>query len=302
MPRRPLKTSSHYRSARNAAIRIVMVAVFVAACLGLASLRASHAQTATPPADAAEPNEAEPDQGVRPHPKERIVRIASEGSRPPYNYLDSNGELAGFEIDLGRELCTRMKVSCTFVAQEWDSMIPNLLAGRFDAIMAAMEKTEDRLKRIDFSKPYVRMPSAFLAARQRQIRDPTPLGLKGRTIGVESGGPHQTYLEDEFSNSTIKAYSTLEDAILDLAEGRIDLVFGDKDAISDFVKTRREARCCKLLADVPRDPAYFGEGIGIGLRPDDTALKAMFDTALDAIVADGTFAKIRSKYFEFEIL
>jgi polar amino acid transport system substrate-binding protein len=219
----------------------------------------------------------------------RVVRIASEGSRPPFNYLDNNGELAGFEIDLGRELCTRMKVTCTFVAQDWDGLIPNLLAGRYDAIMAAMEKTEDRLKKIDFSKPYVRMPSAFLAARQRQIRDPTPLGLAGRTIGVEAGGPHQTY-------------GTMEDAILDLAEGRIDLVFGDKDAIVDFQKTRREARCCKLLADVPRDPNYFGEGIGIGLRPDDQDLKALFDKALDEVVADGTYAKIRSKYFDFEIL
>lgn len=239
----------------------------------------------------------------RSHAKEwRTIRIASEGSRPPYNYLDQNGELAGFEIDLGRELCRRMAVSCTFVQQDWDGMIPNLLAGRYDAIMAAMEKTEDRLKKIDFSKSYVRMPSAFLAARQRQIRDPTPAGLAGRTIGVEANGPHQSYLEDEFSNSTIKTYGTLEDAIMDLAEGRIDVVLGDKDAIVDFMKTRREARCCKLLSDVPRDPAYFGEGIGVGLRPDDQDLKAMFDKALDDTIADGTYAKIRAKYFDFEIL
>jgi polar amino acid transport system substrate-binding protein len=237
------------------------------------------------------------------HAKEwRTVRIASEGARPPFNYLDANGELAGFEIDLGTELCRRMQVTCTFVTQDWDGMIPNLLAGRYDAIMAAMEKTEDRAKRIDFSHIYVHMPSAFLAARKRQIRESTPKGLAGRTIGVEAGGPHQSYLEDEFSESTVKTYGTLEDAILDLAEGRIDLVFGDKDAIDDFLKTRREAQCCKLLADVPSDPAYFGEGIGIGLRPDDQDLKTLFDTALDATIADGTFAKIRSKYFDFEIL
>eukprot|EP01037_Dinobryon_pediforme_P021889 gene21889-22877_t len=142
----------------------------------------------------------------------------------------------------------------------------------------------------------------FGIALLRQIRDPTPTGLAGRTIGVEAGGPHQSYLEDEFSNSTIKTYGTLEDAIMDLAEGRSDLVLGDKDAIADFMKTRREARCCKLLADVPRDPAWFGEGIGVGLRPDDQDLKALFDKALDDTVADGTFAKIRSKYFDFEIL
>ena len=231
----------------------------------------------------------------------QTLRIASEGSRPPYNFLDANNELQGLEIDLGKELCLRMKVTCTFVPQEWDAMIPRLLSHHYDAIMAAMDITEERLKEIDFTKPYLRMPSAFMAARKRQIRDPSPEGLAGRTIGVEANGPHQAYLEELYKEATIKPFDTLIDAVLDLSEGRIDVAFGDKDAILGLLKNRREAACCKYLADVARDPAFFGEGIGIGLRKEDGDLKALFEKAFDEVVADGTYSTIRAKYFEFEV-
>jgi polar amino acid transport system substrate-binding protein len=230
----------------------------------------------------------------------RTVRIASEGARPPYNYLENN-KLAGFEIDLGRDLCARMKVSCGFIAQDWDGLIPGLLARHYDAIMAAMEITGEARKKIAFAKPYIRMPSAFMTLKQGAALDMSPAGLVGKAIGVESGGAHQAYLEDVYKRSEIHPYATLEEAILDLGEGRLDAVIGDKDAIAEYMKTRKEAQCCVLSADVPHDPAYFGDGIGIGLRKQDKALKAMFEKALDSCVADGAFAKIRAKYFDFKI-
>ncbi|MGH6846691.1 MAG: transporter substrate-binding domain-containing protein [Methylocella sp.] len=230
----------------------------------------------------------------------RTVRIASEGARPPYNYLENN-KLAGFEIDLGRDLCARMKVSCSFIAQDWDGLIPGLLAHRYDAIMAAMEITGEAHQKIAFTKPYIRMPSAFMTLKQGAPQDTSPAGLVGKAIGVESGGAHQAYLDDVYKQSEIRPYATIEEAILDLAEGRLDAVIGDKDALAEYVKTRKEAQCCVLSADVPHDPAYFGDGIGIGLRKQDKALKAMFEKALDSCVADGAFAKIRAKYFDFKI-
>ena len=230
----------------------------------------------------------------------RTVRIASEGARPPYNYLENN-KLAGFEIDLGRDLCARMKVSCSFIAQDWDGLIPGLLARRYDAIMAAMEITGDAQKKIAFTKPYIRMPSAFMTLKQGANLDMSPAGLDGKAIGVELGGTHQAYLEDVYKRSEIHPYATLEEAILDLGEGRLDAVIGDKDAIAEYMKTRKEAQCCVLSADVPHDPAYFGDGIGIGLRKQDKALKALFEKALDSCIAEGAFAKIRAKYFDFKI-
>ncbi len=229
------------------------------------------------------------------------LRIASEGARPPYNYIDGNNELAGFEIDLARDLCARMKMTCRFVTQDWDGLVPGLLNNQYDAVMAALEITDAAREKIAFTKPYVRMPSAFLAAKQSAIADTSPDGLKGKTIGVEAGGAHESYLDDVYKQSDIRPYATLEAAILDLAEGRVDLVIGDKDALMNFLKTRKEAQCCALIGDAPHELAYFGDGIGVGLRKQDAELKAMFDKALDASIADGSFAKIRDKYFGYKI-
>ncbi len=145
------------------------------------------------------------------------------------------------------------------------------------------------------------MPSAFMVMRTSPLKDASPAALAHLKIGVEAGGPHEAYLETVYKTSEIHPYATLEDAILDLDQDRVDAVIGDKDAIVNFLEKQKEGQCCRLLADVPRDPTYFGDGIGIGLRKEDKALKAMFDEALDEVVADGTFAAIRAKYFDFQI-
>lgn len=228
------------------------------------------------------------------------LTIASEGARPPYNFYQGD-HLEGFEIDLGRDLCRRMAVQCTFVAQDWDSMIPGLLAHRYDAIMAAMEITPAREARIAFSTPYVRMPSAFLVRKTTDLTAASPAALRARTIGVERGGPHEAFLERVYPQARLHLYGSLSDAILDLEAGRVDAAIGDKDAIVTFLETRRDASCCKILADVPRDPTFFGDGIGVGLRKEDVGLRAAFDHALAGSIADGTFGRIAGRYFDFPI-
>lgn len=231
----------------------------------------------------------------------RRIRIASEGARPPFNYLDSDNQLAGFEIELAREMCRRMKVECAFVVQDWDSLIGGLEGGQYDAIIAAMEITEERARRIAFAKPYAHTPSALVAPERSAIASAEPLALAGARIGVEADSPQQAYVEDKLKESEVKRYANLEEAMLDLAEGRIDAVADDKLALDDFLENRREGRCCRFVADLPRDEAYFGQGLGVGLRKGEEALKAAFDRALDEIVTDGAYAKIRAKYFDFDI-
>jgi polar amino acid transport system substrate-binding protein len=229
-----------------------------------------------------------------------VIRIASEGARPPYNYLDGN-ELAGFEIDLGNALCAQMSVTCNFVTQDWDNLVPGLIKHRYDAIMAAVEITDEAQAKIAFSTPYVRMPSAFFAAKDSGPMTTAPSALAGKKIGVVSESAHETYARSQFEQSVIVPYGSLEEAILDLAEGRLDLVLDSKDVLSDFSKSRREAQCCAFVGDVAHDPAYFGKGIGIGFRRDDTKLRQNFDKALSDLRANGTYAKIRAKYFDFVI-
>ena len=229
-----------------------------------------------------------------------LLRIATEGARPPFNYIENN-EAAGFEIDLGKEICRRLKAKCEFVIQDWDHLVPDLLLGQYDMIMAAMDITDNRREKIDFSDSYINIPSAFLAAREAAIPDISPDALAGKRIGAESGGAHETYLTEVFKKSDFHPYATLEEAILDLGSNRIDLVLGDRDAIGEFLKTRKEGDCCRIIGSAGHDAAYFGDGIGVGLRKTDPDLKEAINGALLQIRNDGTFAQIRAKYFDFEI-
>lgn len=227
--------------------------------------------------------------------------IASEGARPPFNFIDADNQLAGFEIDLARELCRRMNRTCSFTAQDWDGLIPGLIAHQFDAVMAALDLTEERRGKIAFSTPYVRMPASFAVQKDSGLKDASLATLNRRTVGVEEQSASQNLIEERYPGVSAKAYGSLEEAMLDLGAGKVDAVLADKLALSAFLKERREGKCCRILADAPRDPAVFGEGIGIGLRKDDAALREAFDAALQGAVDDGTFARIAGKYFDFPI-
>lgn len=230
----------------------------------------------------------------------RQVRIATEGAHPPFNFVEANGEPAGFEVELGRALCEAARLSCTFVIREWEGLIKGLLARDYDAIMASMAVTPKRKLRIAFSQPYYRIPTSFIARKEdADLNGVGPKDLAGKSIGVAAHGELPGYLEARYPQAEIKPFDKLEEANLDLLTDRIDLVFGDKLALTNFLKSR-EGACCKLVGDVPPGDPALGEGIAVGLRPDDPGLKAAFDAAIAQVKADGTYDRIRAKYVSFD--
>jgi polar amino acid transport system substrate-binding protein len=228
----------------------------------------------------------------------RTLRIATEGAYPPFNYVDQNNEPAGFEIDLGRALCAAMSADCTFVIQDWDGMIDALKAGRFDAIMSSMEITPERARRLAFSKRYYRIPSALIGRKGTEFTGASPSKLEGRSIGTVLDSEFQAFLETGYKGSSIKTYEKLEEATLDLLTERIDYVLGDKLALSKFLTSREGEVCCRFLTDMPVDR---GEGIGVGVRRGNTELVGAFNAAIDKVIADGTYDRIREEYFSFDI-
>ena len=229
------------------------------------------------------------------------IRIGTEGAYPPFNNLNAKGELEGFEIDYANMLCDKMKVKCTFVAQDWDGIIPALLASKYDVIVAGMNATDERSKKVDFSHVYTKIPSAFIAGKSVTSNDVSPAALKGKVIGAQASTIHMNYLEKLYAGSTLKGYPTQEEANLDLANGRLDYVNADKTALLDFLKTGGKD-CCKLVADVMRDPAIHGAGVAMALRKEDGDLKAMWNQAIDDSMADGSFKKLAAKYFDYDIM
>jgi polar amino acid transport system substrate-binding protein len=227
------------------------------------------------------------------------IRVAVEGAYPPFNYLEQN-ELQGFEVDLVKALCEVMRANCVLVTREWEGIVRGLVNREYDAVVSSLEVTDRRQKRIAFSRRYYRMPAAIIGRKDEPGLAVTRETLAGRSIGAVDRSEHAAYTENVLTESELRLYGKLEEANLDLLTGRIDFVMGDKLALSKFLASR-EGACCRFVADVPENPAYHGHGYAVGLRKEDTALKAAFDQAIEQVMADGTYDRIRAKYFPFDI-
>ena len=251
----------------------------------------------------------------------KTVVIGMEGGYDPWNLTDSSGHIVGFEVDLANDLCKRAGVECKIIAQDWDGMIPGLKAGKFDVIMDGMSITEDRMKEIDFSKPYAAPPAAFMAAKDSDIakalgagkvvniaKDPKAgdaaikalqAALKGKTVGVQSSTTHANFANKYLKDvATVKEYKTTDDRDLDLKAGRIDIGLDDyptvvatldKPDAKDFAIVGPE-----FIGDV------FGVGEAMGLRKSDADLTAKFNKAIEAAFADGSVKKYSMKWFKID--
>ena len=230
-----------------------------------------------------------------------VIRIAMEGAYPPFNFIDqSTSELQGFEVDLLKSVCEAMEAECVLVQHEWDGIIRGLINREYDAVMSSMEITEKRQKRIAFSDPYYRIPAVFIGSKETPSGEVTPKAMAGKKIGTTERSDHAAYLKEHYTRSEIVLYAKADEANLDLLVGRVDAVFGDELLLSTFLQSR-EGDCCHVLGDAPAEPAYRRESYGIGLRKEDQDLRERFNRAIARVKADGTYDRLRAKYFSFDI-
>lgn len=219
------------------------------------------------------------------------IRFASAASYPPFEFLDANNQIVGFDIDLANALCKQMQAECSFNNQVFDSLIASLKFKKYDAIISGMDITAERSKQVAFTQPYY-ANSAIVIAPKGTVASLAE--LKGKKLGVQNGTTQQKYMQDNYPEITLVAYDTYQNAILELNNGRIAAVFGDTAAVNEWIKNNPE------LVPVGKhitDEKYFGTGLGIAVRPDNQALLAKFNAALDAIKADGTYQAINDKWF-----
>lgn len=219
------------------------------------------------------------------------INFGLSATYPPFESLDANNHIVGFDIDLANALCQKMAADCTFTNQAFDSLIPSLKFRKFDAVISGMDITPERSKQVTFTQPYY-ANSAVVIAKKGQFT--SFADLKGKRIGMENGTTHQKYLQEKHPEIKTVAYDSYQNAIIDLKNGRLDGVFGDTAVVNEWLKSNPE------LATVGQhvtDPQYFGTGLGIAVRPQNTALLQQLNTALGAIKADGTYQKISNKWF-----
>ncbi|WP_105431343.1 MULTISPECIES: transporter substrate-binding domain-containing protein [Neorhizobium] len=253
--------------------------------------------------------------------KTEIV-IATEGAFPPYNLTRPDGTLDGYDIELGKNLCERMKIKCAFVAQAFDGIIPALNAGKFDAIMAGMSATEKRKEVIDFSmsygstgqsfatlkdSPLAKMPmkdelfslASNEAGARKAVEQLKPL-LQGKTVGVQTASIAARFIDEYLKGVVqVREYKTTEQHDLDLVSGRVDFVMASMGYLMTAVQKPTNS---DLTIVGPRfQGGFLGAGSSVGLRKGDIGLKQKFDEAIAAAKADGTTTKLSMKWFGFDM-
>ncbi|WP_275782966.1 ABC transporter substrate-binding protein [Pararhizobium gei] len=230
---------------------------------------------------------------------EKIV-FGTDATYPPFESAGSGGEIVGFDIDVAKALCAEMKAECTFVNQDWDGIIPGLIAKKFDAIVSSMSITEERLQKVDFTDKVYNTPPAIVVPKDSAITEATEAALAGKTIGAQSSTTHSNYAEAHMKDAELKLYPTADEYKLDIASGRIDAAIDDVVVLSEWLKTA-DGACCKLLATLPVDPVINGAGAGIAVRKGDNALREKLNAAIKAVRASGEYKKINDKYFDFDV-
>ncbi|MDI9314424.1 MAG: transporter substrate-binding domain-containing protein [Hydrotalea sp.] len=230
------------------------------------------------------------------------LKICVEGGSPPYNQLSPNGEIVGFDVDIGRALLKKMGKKYDMVKMDWDGMIPALKAKKCDAIISSMAITEERKKRISFTDPYYASPPERFAAKKGKFPDDKPETLKGKTIGVQRATIAEEFLKEKYPEVKLKSYATQNEANADLLDGRVDAIFQDVVPTKDFLKTKEAIAANIALFGVDhRDVKILGPGAGIGVRQEDEDLRKSFNKAIKAIHASGEYKTINDKYFDFDI-
>ena len=249
------------------------------------------------------------------------IKIGTEGAYPPWNGTNAAGELEGAEIDLVFDLCKRMKAECELVAQDWDGIIPALQNGKYDAIMAGMSITAERMEVINFSQGYANEPASFsvlkssplaslkfsgkvnmdaLDGKSKKLLKSLKKTLKGATVGVQGSTTHENFVKQVLGDTvTMKSYDTQENLELDLSVGRIDAALSDQGSMEKFMESDNGKNIAFIGPGLGGGP--FGGGVGVGLRKADTDLLKMFNKAIDEARADGSLAKHFSKWFGKDI-
>ena len=261
--------------------------------------------------------------GVASIANSQTIRIGTEGAYPPWNNLNSAGELEGAEIDFGNEACKRMGVTCEWVTQDWDGIIPALLQGKYDIIIAGMSITEERKEKVNFTTGYMTDGARFAVLKDSGLADLNIAGMAkvnlnnaggkeqaaigqliaamdGKTVCVQSSTIHQNFLEKHMSGAVdVKLYQAVDDHNLDLAAGRCDAVLADVGSIIDFMES--DGGVDVAFTGPTFSGGVFGDGVGGAVRKEDNDILEMWNAAISEMSKDGTTAEITKRWFGRDI-
>jgi lysine-arginine-ornithine-binding protein len=231
--------------------------------------------------------------------------VAVEGAFPPYNEVGPDGNLQGFDVDFAKAVCQKIEADCELVKQDWDGMIPGLLANKFDVIISSMGILPDREEKIDFTIPYYQAPTALVALKSAGVKVgadgyPDPDSLAGKKIGVQRATAYESWARDKWSKAEIVVYDSAQTADLDMQNHRLDARFDDYVLLSTGIM-KSGGDLYERIGKIYSEKDMGSKGEGIALRKGNDPLKAAISKAILDMRADGTYKAINDKYFDFDI-
>lgn len=219
----------------------------------------------------------------------QTIRMGTEGAYAPYNFINDEGEVDGFERDVGDELCKRAGLECTWVTNEWDSIIPNLVSGNYDTIIAGMSITDERDEVIDFTQEYFPPdPSTYVGLAGASA------DVTGMVVAAQTNTIQAAYVAS--SGATLVEFATPDETIAAVRSGEADAVLADDAFLKDIVKASGGE-----LAFVG-EPVNIGGGVGMGIRESDAELKDKMNAAITSMKEDGTLSALIAKWFDGRVV
>jgi polar amino acid transport system substrate-binding protein len=286
------------QSRRRSVIALVVHAVLAALVFSLASLPAV-IRAQEEPREVTVPSFWDPKRRVeRPAAGAvRALRFATTDDFPPFNFLDADGRLTGFNVDLARAICAELEIGCTIQARPFDNLVESVLGERADAAIAGIAITAETRSVLDFSDVYLKSPARFVVRRDTPEITFTPASLKGKRLAVVARTAHEAYLAAFFPEVERKIYPTAEAARLAVKNRKADAHFGDGLQVSFWLQSESAAGCCQFAGGPYLETRFFGQGFAIAVPPGATDVRNAINTALQAIYEKGIYAELYLRYF-----
>jgi arginine/ornithine transport system substrate-binding protein len=229
------------------------------------------------------------------------LKVAIDAAYEPFTFKTADGKPTGFDVDIANAICEQIKRQCVFVEQVWDSMIPGLVAQKYDVIISSMSITEERLQQVDFSDKYYKTPSRIVVKNGIDYKDPG--SLKGKSIGVLKGSTQEKYAMGELKPAGVKvvSYAAQDQVYLDIKSGRLQGTVADAVEVKGGLLSKPEGQDYGYVGPALLDTKYFGTGVGVAMRKGEDQLKQQINDAIKAIRGNGTYETLAKKYFDFDV-
>ncbi len=215
----------------------------------------------------------------------------------PFNFTGPDGNPAGFNVDLARQLCEEIKVTCTIQMRRFETLLDAIASNRGDAIIASLAVTPQMRARLDFTDPYYRAPARFVSRRDAVMAEVRPEYLEGKKVGAVAGSSHEAYLKAMFTDAELHSYPNDDALRLALRRGEVDFIFGDAISLAFWINGTDSGECCAFSGGPFVESRYFGEGIGIAVRKGNDLLRQALNWALFRVWEKGRYTDLWLRYF-----